>query len=293
MRSRFEIVIAGDARSPTDVIQARAAAEEALAEIVDVESWLSAYRPDSALYRVNAEAANSPVRVDGRLFAFLQKAAELSAATEGAFDVTVGPLLRIWGMGHGADGGRVPTEEEVMAARHCVGMAQNVILDADDLTVAFARPGVRLDPGAIGKGYALDRAAEILHDAGIENALLHGGTSSVVALGSPPESPAGWPIVIRHPLDPKKIVADLRLRNQSLGVSAVHGKSFTAPDGAIYGHVLDPRTGRPTQSALLAAIATSSATEADALSTALLIQEDESSSPLWERFPQITYSLRF
>ena len=253
MRVRFEIVVADAESSPA---HPRAAAAEALREIAEVESWLSAYRPDSALYALNAQAAEGPMRVDGRLFAFLQRAAHLSAATEGAFDLTVGPLLRLWGLGHGADGGNVPTDEQIAAARRCVGMADMVILDPEEMTVAFARPGVRLDPGAMGKGYALDRAAEILREAGIQNALLHGGTSSVVALGSPPEFAAGWPVLVRHPLDPEIIVADLRLRNESLGVSAVHGKSFTAPDGATYGHVIDPRTGRPTQSALLAAVVT-------------------------------------
>ena len=280
MRSRFEIVIVDAESSPAAI---RAAAEEALQEIAEVEGWLSAYRTDSLLYAVNATAADTSVRVDGRLFAFLQRAMALSEATDGAFDLTIGPLLRLWGLGHGAEGGRLPSEDEIAATKALVGMAQNVVLDADAQTVAFARPGVRLDPGAIGKGYALDRAADILRDAGIQNALLHGGTSSAIALGAPPDDSDGWPVLVRHPANDEILVADLRLRDLSLSVSAVHGKSFEI-DGERYGHVIDPRTGRPTKSALLAAVVAPSATLTDALSTAALIGGREGIGALQARF---------
>jgi thiamine biosynthesis lipoprotein len=293
MRSRFEIVISQTESSPhLTASDIRAAAEEAQAEIISVEGWLSAYRQDSALYRINAEAARHPVRTDGRLFTFLQKALELSIQSDGLFDLTVGPLLKIWGMGHGNEDCRVPDESDISKVLECVGMAKHVLLDEDELTVAFAHPGVRLDPGAIGKGYALDRAADILRDAGVNNALLHGGTSSVMAMGTPSASESGWRIVIRDPQNEEDTVGDFILRDEAIGVSAIHGKSFIAVTGERYGHVIDPRTGYPTLSARLSAVVTSSATEADALSTALLIASEDSTSAFSDRFPQVRHALR-
>jgi thiamine biosynthesis lipoprotein len=130
-----------------------------------------------------------------------------------------------------------------------------------------------LDLGAIGKGYAVDRAVEILREAGITNALLHGGTSSIYALGHPPEADA-WKVAIeahaRVPGAPNVPLAVVSLGEESLSVSAVWGKSFRAGEKA-YGHIIDPRTGYPADHTLLAAIILPSATEADALTTALLI----------------------
>jgi thiamine biosynthesis lipoprotein len=164
-----------------------------------------------------------------------------------------------------------------------------VELDPEQLTVRFARQGVMLDLGAIGKGYAVERAADILREAGVASALLHGGTSTVYALGHPPEAecwkvaveaprrggdgpPAGAPrgMQARRSGAPAPPLATVPLRDQALSVSAVWGRSFPAA-GKTFGHVLDPRTGQPASGAVLAAVVLPSATETDALSTALLV----------------------
>jgi thiamine biosynthesis lipoprotein len=262
MATRFELVLYGE-----DAGHLRAAGEEALSEIARLEAQLSLYRPESEISALNARAADGPVPVDPRLFALLARAGQLSEATEGAFDITVAPLMRCWGFMGGA--GRLPSEEEIAAARERVGM-RHVLLDAENFTVQFERPGMMLDLGAIGKGYAVDRAIRLLRDNGITRALLHGGTSTVYGLGAPPEAEA-WTIAIRRPFatDPEDHLTHSSLRDTALSVSAPHGKAFEA-DGRRYGHVLDPRTGRPAESALLAAVVTESAIDSDALSTALL-----------------------
>ncbi len=138
---------------------------------------------------MNERAASGPVRVTLSFFRFLS-AREFSAGTGGAFDMTIGPLLACWGFA-GGDGGAVPGQDEIAAARARVGMRTHLLLDAEAGTVRFSQPGVRLDPGAIGKGYALERALDLLREAGIQSALLHGGASTIGAIGTPPGQEGG------------------------------------------------------------------------------------------------------
>lgn len=272
MATRFEIVLHGSRESSL-----RAAGEEALDEIERLEQQLSLYRDSSDLNRINRLAAGQPVKVEPTLFRLIQHAAQLHAETLGTFDITIAPLMKAWGL-MGGDG-RIPDNATLETARACVGMPQ-VQLDPDTFTVRFSRPGIILDLGSIGKGHALDRAARVLREAGITSALLHGGTSTACGIGTPPDAPA-WTVAIDHPNlppqpgdpgstdhppDPLTLV---ELTNSTLSVSAVWGKFFQA-QGTRYGHVMDPRTGTPVHGAVLAAVHCASATESDALSTALL-----------------------
>jgi len=278
MATRFEIVLHGE-----NVVGLRAAAEEALDEIERLEAQLNLYQPTSEISHINARAAFEPVRVEPSLFRLLQQAKQLNEETDGAFDITVAPLMRCWGFMRGT--GRLPDPAEVASAREKVGMRW-VTLDDENFTVAFAREGVMLDLGSIGKGYALERAAERLRDAGVTSGLLHGGTSTVYALGTPPDSNA-WKVAVPKPEFAEQTIAlsatrasppsgmgqflaVVPLHDEALSVSAVWGKSFAA-DGRVYGHILDPRKGEPVEGAVLAAVVLPSATESDALSTALLI----------------------
>lgn len=261
MNTRFEVALWG-----RDEMYLAAAGEEALREIQALDQQLSFFRDDSDIRELNVYAARRAVPVEPRLFRLLERARDLSAATGGAFDLTVAPLLAAWGFRGQA--GRVPAEEEVEAARAVTSM-ELVELDPASLTVRFRREGVRLDLGAIGKGYAIERAAGILRDCEVGGALLHGGTSTVQAIGNQPDG-SPWTVAVQDPSDAEKALASLPLRDTALSVSAVHGKFFTEGD-AHYGHVLDPRSGRPVQGALLAAVRCDSATDSDALSTALLV----------------------
>ncbi|HMP81140.1 MAG TPA: FAD:protein FMN transferase [Verrucomicrobiota bacterium] len=322
MATRFEIVLYGD-----NVVALRAAGEEAMDEICRLENQLSLYRATSEIAQLNARAAREPVRVTPELFSLLQHAAKLSAETEGAFDITVAPLVRCWGfmggnsaprqrmngptpdlswegsgVGWSATDGRVPTDEDLAAARDVVGM-RLVELSERECSVRFARPGVMLDLGAIGKGYAVERAATVLLEAGVTSALLHGGTSTLRAIGAPPDA-KGWKIAVNLPVAPERrsptrLDTDQKhagsetgapvvfeLRNESLSVSAVWGRSFESR-GETFGHVIDPRTGRPVSGAVLAAVVLPSATETDALSTALMVSGYAGGRVLSELRPQV------
>lgn len=259
MATRFELVLPGDSEASL-----RAAGEEALAEVERLENQLSLYRPGSEIAQLNARAAHEPVRVSPEVFALLQHAAKLSAETDGSFDITIAPLVRCWGF-MGASG-RMPNPAEVQAACEVVGMDQ-VLFDSAERTVRFARPGVMLDLGAIGKGYAVERGGAILREAGVTSALFHGGTSTISAIGHPPDAEC-WRVAVDMP-DGVALRREIQLCDESLSVSAVWGRQFQSGEQK-FGHVINPRTGQPVATAVLAAVVLPAATETDALSTALL-----------------------
>jgi thiamine biosynthesis lipoprotein len=231
----FQIYLFGD-----DPEHLAGAAEEALAEVQRLDEQLSHYRDDSDVARLNALAASEWVRVEPRLFALLERCAVLSRATNGAFDITAGPLEKAWGFYRGE--GRVPGDEELATLRKQVGMS-HVVLNRERSAVRFDAAGLEITFGAIGKGYALDEAAEVLRFYGVESALLHGGRSTIYALGAPPGA-AGWEFTLRDPRDRTTPLQTVLLRDQAISTSA-DTEQFFEVDGVRYGHILDPRTGWP------------------------------------------------
>jgi thiamine biosynthesis lipoprotein len=223
--------------------------EAAFGEVRRLDRVLSNYRSESEWTRMNREAAQKPVQVSPELFQLLEYCAEVSRQSEGTFDISVGPLMRVWGFFR--DTGRLPARAEVATAIEKVGFA-NVALDAQDRTVRFLKPGVELDPGGIGKGYAVDRIVAKLKEQGIQSALVSAGSSSIYGLGSPP-SDAGWTVKIRHPRSYRETVAELKLNNESLSTSGDYEKFFEA-DGKMYSHIMDPRTGYPASGVLSASV---------------------------------------
>ena len=185
--------------------------------------------------------------------------------------MTAGPLWRCWGFAQRK--GEVPTPRALNRALDSVG-SHLLELEEKSQSVRFLHPELELNLGGIGKGYALDRAAALLRDEGLSNALLHAGHSSILALGSAPRSQAGggWQLSLRHPLQRRQSLARIRLRDRAMATSGVGEQSFRA-EGKRYGHVLDPRTGHPTEKNLSATAFAGTAAEADALSTAFLVMD--------------------
>src|SRR5262249_38987210 len=155
-------------------------------------------------------------------------------ASEGAFDITVGPLMKAWGFFAGD--GRLPAPDDLAAARRAVGY-RHVIVNAAERTVCFDREGVELDLGGIAKGYAVDRAAAVLKQHGIGSALISAGGSTIYGMGAPPDQD-GWEVEIQDPIEHDKIAATLRLKNRALSVSGSYEKFFEL-GGARYSHVMD------------------------------------------------------
>lgn len=267
MASRFELVLRGD-----DRVWLRAIGEEALAEIGRLDRQLSYYDPRSEVSRLNREAATAPVQVTPLLFDLLTRARDLSVQTAGAFDVTMGPLMRCWGM-TGAEG-KVPADRELDHVLSCTGM-HLVELDETRRTVFFRKPGVEIDLGGVGKGFAIDEAVRLLSEVGVTDAFLHGGTSTIMATGTgrdgmPWRVAVGGPVGVADAEGDRSPLAYVTLQDTALSISDIGGKWFEF-ERETYGHVIDPRSGRPVKSATLAAVCAATATDADALSTALLV----------------------
>ncbi len=250
-----------------------------------IEDQLTVYRDKSEMVSINAAAAEGPVAVEPRLFTLLELSQRLSRDTRGALDVTAGPLSEAWGFSRRQ--GRLPSDAEIDAALARVGMDQ-VVLDAARRTVAFRRPGVAVNFNSIGKGYALDRMADRLAEGGVDDFLLHGGRSSVLARGTQPgmEAGVGWPIGLRHPLRPKERLAEFYLRDQALATSG-SATQFFRHRGRQYGHILDPRTGRPAEGVFSATVIAPTAAEADALSTAFYVMGPEAVAQFCAERPDI------
>jgi FAD:protein FMN transferase len=255
------------------------AAQAALNEVAAIEAQLTVFRDTSAIVDLNRRAADTDVTCDDDLFALLNRCDELSRATGGAFDITSTPLSRCWGFLR--RDGRVPSDAEIDAARRVVGH-HHVRFDPKQSSIRFGERGVELNLGAVGKGYALDRVADPLRRRQVTRALLSAGRSSLLAIGG---EGRGWPIDIVSSRRPRPI-ARVWLRDAALGTSGA-GEQYVIADGRRFGHVLDPRSGRPAEGWLSASVIGPSAAVADALSTAFLVGGPQLASDYCERHPGV------
>ena len=238
MGSTFAVVLYGADRTSLD-----AAARAALDEARRLDALLSNYKPDSEWSAVNRAAGRGPVAVSAELFALLADCLRYSAESAGAFDITVGPLMRVWGFYKGE--GTMPKRGEVEASLRRVGY-RHLHLDPAANTVRFGVPGLELDPGGIGKGYAVDRMADVLAAHGVATALISASGSSIYGRGAPPDEPRGWPITIRRPDDREGVAAQIFLKDMAVSTSGSAEKFFWA-GGRTYTHLIDPRTGYPAR----------------------------------------------
>lgn len=244
------------------------AALEALDLVERLEDQLSIYRDYTEVANLNRCAAEGEVEVEPGLFSLIEQCLRLHAQTGGAFDFTSGPLSRAWGFLHRA--GRVPEPAELAAAMELVG-AQLVEANDQRFSVRYLKPGVEINFNSIGKGYALDRAASQMHLAGMTDFICHGGRSSVLARGRDRSGRYnGWGVTVPHPLKPEGQVGEIQLVDNALGTSG-SGTQFFEYAGRRFGHLIDPRTGRPTEGVYTATAVASTAAEADALATAFYI----------------------
>lgn len=278
MATTFEVLL------PFGVASATEAAASALDQIDRLEAQMTVYRDSSEVGRINRDAAIRPVRVEERLFELLQLAEQLHRDSDGAFDISVGALIKAWGFFRRR--GCVPSPQERSEVMTRIGM-QHVVLDPEMKTAVFLRRGLEINLGSIGKGYALDRVAEqFRQEWQLANALVHGGHSSVYALGCQPGTPRGWSVGIRHPEHADQRLAVLWLRDRAMGTSAATFQHLEH-EGRRLGHILDPRTGWPAEGIRSATATAPTAAQADALATVFYVLGVEKARIYCEKHPEI------
>lgn len=258
-------------------------AEQAFQEVDRLDDEMSNYKPESELSTINRDAYRRPVIITPELFSLLMKCHRYSVDTGGAFDITVGPLMKSWGFFRGR--GRLPSSLELAQVLRRIGY-RHVSFDAVRRTIRFDEPGIELDLGAIAKGYAVDRVISVLRSDGIKQAFVSSGTSSLYALGSAPGE-QGWQVTVRNPLHPARAALVLRLQNLSLSVSGDYEKFFKL-GGRTYAHIMDPHTGMPVENMLSTVVISPSATDSDALSTSFFVEGVRQSREYMERHSNLT-----
>jgi FAD:protein FMN transferase len=260
-----------------DATKGSAAIDAVMTEMHRIDELMSHYKPGSELSQINLRAAHEPVRVDQELFDLLKLSLHFSQITDGAFDITYA------GVGHLYDYRRHtrPTEAEIRAALPTVNW-RNLILDADKLTVRFAMPGMRIDVGGIGKGYAVDRCIGILQSLGVTHAIVTAGGDSRI-IGDRDGRP--WVVGIRHPDDPNKVVTRLPLVDTAMSTSGDYYRYFDE-GGVRYHHIIDPRTGHSASRVRSATILGPTATETDGLSKTAFVLGAQKTLELINRMPK-------
>ncbi len=255
---------------------------DAFDEVDRIEDLLSNYRPASELSRIDREAVVGPVVTDPETFAFLERSVYWSQASKGAFDITVGPLLRAWGFFFKQ--GHVPAADELAALRGRVGW-QKIELNLVNRTVEFRdHVTLDLDPGSIGKGFAVDRVVSLLRSEGVASAFISAGGSTLYGIGAPPGEP-GWPVDVPDPRKPGAAASKVLLKDMSLSTGACTEKFFIQ-NGHRYCHIFNPLTMRPVEGMLQTTVISPSATDSDALSTVVFVGSVELSERLLRDMPE-------
>jgi thiamine biosynthesis lipoprotein len=258
-------------------------------ELIDqLEEQLTIYRGDSEISRLNSLASEQPIRVESRLFELLNTGVQLFRETGGAFDITAGALSEAWGFTRRS--GELPERRLIESILVSVG-SDRLLLDAEQQTVRYLHPQLKINLGGIGKGYALDRVGELLISRGVADFICHGGQSSVIAGGNDltdTESPgSGWAVGLSHPVLPQLRLGEIRLVNQALGTSGSARQNFYS-QGKQFGHIIDPRTGWPAARFLSTTVLAPSAAQADALATAFYLMPVEQISEYCRQHSQVT-----
>lgn len=265
------------------------AASEALDLIDTLEDQMTVYREHSDIMHVNRTAHERPCSLDPQLFGLLGQCVDWYHATDRAFDITAGPLVKLWGFY--TRRGRFPEREHIEQVLQRVGSCY-LELDPGQLTIRFAKPGMELNLGSVGKGYALDRCAEVLEQAEVGGYMIHGGQSSLWARGVRREADDSredvpWRVAVRHPIRSERRLAELVVRDQAVGTSG-SGRQFFYHRGRRYGHVLDPRTGFPAEGVLSATVIAPTAAQADALATTFFVLGVDGTAAYCENRPDLS-----
>jgi thiamine biosynthesis lipoprotein len=254
------------------------AIDKAFGEIEEIDRLMSNYKEDSEISKANRLRAGERMLISPETFDVIQRAIGFSKLTSGAFDITVEPSLKLWGF-FSTGVTHEPRHYEIKKVLELVGY-DKILLDEKKGTIGFTKEGVRVDLGGIAKGYAVDKAIEVLKNYGIKNALVKAG-GDIFAMGILPTS-YGWLIGIQHPRKEAEYLTIMELENKAVSTSGDYERYFII-NNKRYSHIIDPRTGYPKSNipASVTVIAQDSTT-ADALATAIFVVGPEKGLKLIE-----------
>lgn len=249
----------------TDETLARQAANAAFAKVAELNQVMTDYDPESELMRLSRSPVGVPVRVSEALFEILAESQRLAQLSDGAFDVTIGPVIRLWRRARRAE--TLPTPEQIAHARASVGW-QKLQLDSKNKTITLLAANMQLDLGGIAKGYAADQALAVLRKQGIPRALV--AASGDIAVGAAPPGQRGWRVTIGSPTDAGASTNSLLLANAAVSTSG-DSEQFVIINGQRYSHIVDPRTGLGLTTHCQVSIIAPRATQTDAFATTVSV----------------------
>jgi len=260
-----------------DPLKGNAAIDAVMADMRRIDALMSHYKPASPLSQINAHANSGPVQVDKELFDLIKLSTHYSQITEGAFDITYASVGYLYDYRRHIH----PTEEQIRKALPAVNW-RNMLLDEEHHTVRFEHPGMRIDLGGIGKGYAVDHGVAILKARGIRHAVVTAGGDSRI-LGDHMGRP--WLVAIRHPDDPRKVVTRIPLSDTAMSTSGDYERYFDE-NGVRYHHIIDPRTGHSAGKVRSATILAPTATQTDGMSKTAFVLGPEKALEIINRMPE-------
>lgn len=254
----------------------------AFAELKRLHDISNNFDPASQVSQINQAAGRDKVKVDPDLIAMLQRSNELTSKLDGTFDVTIGPLTDLWGIGRKGD--FVPTQADIDKVLPLVDY-RLVAIDPATSTVYLPKEGMRLDLGGIAKGYAVDKVIAILKSYGVQSALVNAG-GDVRVIGRRPDGNP-WRIGVMHPRKPDAVIARLALTDWDTMETSGDYQRYITKDGVRYSHILDPRTGRQPRQLASVTVAVNNSADGDILSTALFVLGPERGLAVLRQFPGV------
>jgi len=278
MGSVFEISLTG-----RDSILLNDHINQAIAEISRIENLISEWKPETQVSEVNRLAGIRPVKVDQELLELTQRALEYSKMTDGAFDISIAAMDRIWVFDGSMD--EMPSEEAIRNSVSKVGYV-HIHIDTVASTIYLEKQGMKIGFGSIGKAYAADKSRELMQKLGVEGGLIN--ASGDIAVWGHPPGKKRWTIGVTSPHKPTKIAKKIRLKDGAVVTSGSYQK-YVEFNGVRYSHIIDPRTGYPASELSSVTVSGPSAEFANALSTSIMVLGSRKGRKLMKQFPD--YSL--
>ncbi|OPB85789.1 thiamine biosynthesis protein ApbE [Elizabethkingia ursingii] len=280
MGSRFQITLVDK-----DSISAEQNIDKAIAEITRIENLISEWRPETQISQVNQNAGIKPIKVDKEVFDLTKKGIYFSKLTDGAFDISIVAMDKIWKFDDSMD--ELPSEQAIKESVRYVGY-QNIILDSTNSTIFLKNPGMKIGFGSIGKGYAADKTRDLMKSMGVKAGIID-ASGDISTWGTQPDGKP-WAIGINNPFNDHKMAAVLYFKENAVTTSGSYEK-YAEIHGKRYSHIMNPKTGYPSTGLTSVTITGPNATMANGFSTSIMVLGEKEGLKLLKPFPEYHYLL--